>query len=61
MKYSMTLDPGKKMSVSEMRRLLARTLSKLKGDSLVTKLSFSIAIVPAEPCKRGQGDFPKGD
>jgi hypothetical protein len=47
MKYSMNLDPGKTMTVSEMRRLLARVLSKLDGGRIVTKLNFSVTALPA--------------
>jgi hypothetical protein len=49
MKYSVNLDPGKKMTVSEMRRLLGRSLSKLNGGGQVTKLSFSITVLPPGP------------
>lgn len=55
MKYSLTLDKGRTMPVSEMRRMLARILSKLKGDAQVTKLSFVVSITPPTP------NFPKGD
>jgi hypothetical protein len=57
MKYTMNLDPGKTMTVSEMRRLLARVLSKLDGGRVVTKLNFSVTALP----QFQRSDFPKGD
>jgi hypothetical protein len=48
MKLELTLDKDRTMPVSEMRRVLAQVLSRLRGETEVTKLSFAITITPPQ-------------
>lgn len=45
----------KNLTVSEMRRKLARALAKISGGLTVTNFSFSATVV------QPKRDFPKGD
>lgn len=45
----------KNLTVSEMRRKLARALAKIDGGLMVTSFSFSLTVV------QPKREFPKGD